>query len=139
MKKISLIATMVFAVLFIVNSCTPEREPTCTRRGIGTINELAVFPDTVAIGDSIVGQFKVTGYSGCSRFDGFYDNEPIDFIIPHEIRIPSPQIKDEGCICTEIAPIFNETYTYIPYDTGMYFVSYTIYGDILQHDTVYVY
>ena len=139
MKKISLLSTIIFAVLFIVSSCTPEREPTCTRRGFGTITEPAVFPDTIALGQSVSVGFTFAGNNGCSKFNGF---DPIyfnDLVSPHDIYIPAPKLIDEGCVCTEMVPIFNESYSYFPEDTGAYYFYYTLQGDIQKTDTVFVY
>lgn len=139
MKKIILLSPLVILLVVLTNSCVPEKEPMCSRRGYGTVNELAVFPDSVALGSPIVGQFKITGFSSCSRFDGFYDDYYTMDVRPNFVHIPSPRIVDIGCQCEEIAPIFEESYSFYPSDTGALYINYAIYRDVLQYDTVYVY
>ena len=142
MKKILLSIAVLFSAVFILNSCQPLKDPICSYRGRGTINELAVFPDSVALGSNIVGQFKVNGLNGCSRFDGFYDDFMVDGVYPyqyHVVSVPTPQIIGNGCVCTEMVPVFEEQFTYYPSDTGLYYINYIIYGDIMQYDSVYVY
>lgn len=139
MKKISVLAVFIACIIMFAYACTTKKDDVCIKTASGMINEPAIFPDSVALGDTIVGQFKITGFSGCSQFQGFFKYPYEDFIIYHQISVPAPMVKDIGCICTEIAPVFEENYNYVPSDTGMYDVIYTIYGDILQHDTVYVY
>jgi hypothetical protein len=69
------------------------------------VNELAVFPDSVALGSTIVAQFKVTGRDGCSQFDGFVDQNLMDMMTsPYIVSVPAPQISGFGCVCSEFMP-----------------------------------
>lgn len=140
MKRIILSIIVIASILFFVSSCGRAKDPICTYRGSGTVNELAVFPDSVALGSTIVAQFKVTGRDGCSQFDGFVDQNLMDMMTsPYIVSVPAPQISGFGCVCSEFMPIFDATYTYVPSDTGLYYFNYAFYGDVVQYDSVYVY
>ena len=125
--------------MVILFSCGKKKDPICSYQGRGLINELAVFPDSVALGTNIVAQFKVTGRDGCSQFDGFMDYEIMPYMDSCQVSVPTPQISGIGCVCTEISPIFDASYIYYPSDTGLYYFNYIIFGDIMQSDSVYVY
>ena len=139
MKTYYIIAISIASIVFFAIACTPEKDPVCIRTASGTINEPPIFPDSVALGDSIIGQFKVTGHNGCSQFIGFESYLQEDAIFYHRFHVPNTIIKDIGCVCTEIVPTFDATYSFYPSDTGMYTINYIIYGDIIQYDSVYVY
>lgn len=138
MKKISLAVALVCTLLCAFYACTSVKEPVCIRRGNGLISETAIFPDSIAHGDTIKALFKFTGFSGCSKFNGFQPLYATDVIYYHSAFI-SPNIIDEGCVCTQIVPSFEETYNYVPSDTGAYYFSYLLNNSILTEDTVYVY
>lgn len=138
MKKILVLTIVICNSLILFNSCTPIKEPTCTRRGIGYLTEPAIFPDTVALGDTIIGNLKINGFSSCTKFNGFQPIYTYDAIYYHYAPI-TPMIIDEGCQCSGTAPVLEENYTYYPSDTGIYYFSYQLEGNIYQQDTVYVY
>lgn len=65
-------------------------------------------------------------FNGCGQFGSFTENKQGKTITLGVIA------KYEGCICTEIAPILNEIYTFKTIEQGTYYLKF------LQKDNNYL-
>lgn len=127
-RPLGLLGALFLGIAF--SSCTTEDK--CESSLIGSITEIE-YKDTLHSGSSYSYQIKVAGFNGCSELESINAKQT-----GYSINITG-KIRNKGCTCTMIYPVFDGIYIFKPETTGTYYLKFfNDYNEKYLIDTVVV-
>ncbi len=111
------LAALFWALLLCttLNSCKTKDD--CNSSLIGSITEIEHL-DTLKTGTAYGYHIKVAGFNGCSELESISAKQT-----GFSITITG-KIRNKGCVCTMIAPVFDGIYTFKPETAGTYYLKF---------------